>query len=127
MNINDIIIKSRKYETIEIHRYQMTLDSMGREVKRLMKIGTYTVSVQPEHDENLTNSSAGEMVDGKLVVYTPIIDVKAEDLVRRVETDNLFYEVRKTEVQEVKPTRLRNGNVLNLSHIKLHISRIDNQ
>ena len=127
MNIQDIILKSREYEKVEIHRYSLSIDTRGREKKTLSKIGSYTMSVQPVNSENLSNSHAGEQIDGDFTIYLPVVDIKTKDLIKRVEADGLFYEVRKIEVQDVKPVKLSNGNILDLSHIKAYVMRIDNQ
>lgn len=133
MNIQEIILKSKKYESVELYRYTLTNDSMGRDIKVLSKIGTYTMSIQATGSLNkvqgltLDNSSAGEKVNEVFVSYSPIIDIRPKDLIKRIEVDSLFYEVRDIEVQKVKPTRLLNGNVLDLSHTKTYMTRTDNQ
>lgn len=133
MNINDIILKSRKYENVELYRYTITQDGMGRDVRTLNLIGTYTVSIQRTGSLNstkgkyLTNSSAGEDVKEEWSMYSDIIDIKNMDLIKRIEEDNLLYEVRSIEKQAVKKTKLKNGNILDLSHIKTYITRLDNQ
>lgn len=133
MNIMDVILKSLKYEKVELYRYTITQDIMGRDIRTLVLIGTYTMSIQPTGSQNkvqgltLVNSPAGEKVDEVFVSYSQVIDVKTKDLIKRIEEDNLFYEVRSIEVQKVNPTLLKNGNVLDLSHIRTYITRIDNQ
>lgn len=133
MNINDIILKSRKYEKVELYRYTITQDGMGRDVRTLNLIGTYTVSIQRTGSLNstkgksLTNSPAGEDVKEEWSMYSDIIDIKNMDLIKRIEEDNLLYEVRSIEKQAVKKTKLKNGNILDLSHIKTYITRLDNQ
>ena len=128
MNIKDVILKSKHYETVELYRYTITQDEMGRDVKSLSKIGTYTCSIQPASYKGkaLENSPAGESVNEMWVMYSPVIDIKNTDLVKRVDED-LFYEVRNIEERKMKPTILKNGNILDLSHIKSYISRSDNQ
>ena len=124
MNIKDIILKSRHYETVEIYRYTMSIDEMGREVKSLSKIGSCVASIQPPSARDLLNSSAGESIKEGWIMYSPIIDIKNTDLVKR---GDLYFEVRKVEEREMKPTILKNGNTLDLSHIKIYLSRSDNQ
>lgn len=132
MNIKEIILKSKHYETIEIYRYSITQDEMGRDVKNLSLIGSCTASVQPTGSLNsvkgkdLMNSHAGEKINEGWVAYCPVIDVKNTDLVKRVE-ESLFYEVRSVEERKMKPTMQKNGNILDLSHTKIYISRSDNQ
>lgn len=128
MNIKDVILKSKHYETVEIYRYTITQDEMGRDVKSLSKIGTHTCSVQPASYKGkaLENSPAGESVKEMWVMYSPIIDIKNTDLVKIVGED-LFYEVRNIEERKMNPTLLKNGGLLDLSHIKTYISRSDNQ
>lgn len=128
MNINDVILKSKHYETVEVYRYTITHDEMGRDVKVLSKIGTHTCSVQPAgyKGRGLENTNAGETIKEQWVMYSPVIDIKNTDLVKRVDED-LFYEVRNIEERKMKPTLLKNGNILDLSHTKTYISRSDNQ
>lgn len=130
MNINDIILKSRHYERVEIYRYTLSVDERGREVKSLSKIGSVIASIQPNSSfssvkgRGLENSSAGEKIDEGWLMYSPIVDIKNTDLVK---IGDLFYEVRNIEERKMKQTILANGNTLDLSHIKSYLSRSDNQ
>lgn len=132
MNINEIILKSKHYETVEVYRYSFTQDEMGRDVKTLSLIGTYVCSIQPTGSlsgvkgRTLENGHAGEDIKEVWVMYSPIIDIKNTDLVKRLD-EGLFYEVRNIEKRKMKPTLEKNGNILDLSHIKTYISRSDNQ
>ena len=132
MNIKDIILNSKHYETVEVYRYSFTQDGMGRDVKTLSLIGTYVCSIQPTGSLGgvkgriLENSHAGEDIKEAWVMYSPVIDIKNTDLVKRLD-DGLFYEVRNIEQRKMKPTLQKNGNILDLSHTKTYISRSDNQ
>lgn len=130
MNINDIILKSRHYERVGIYRYTTSIDSMGRETKSLSEIGSVIASIQPNSSystvkgRGLENSHAGEKIDEGWLMYSPITDIKNKDLVK---VGDLFYEVRNIEERKMKQTILANGNILDLSHIKVYLSRSDNQ
>ena len=130
MNINDIILKSRHYERVEIYRYTLSVDNCGREVKSLSQIGSVIASIQPNSSystvkgRGLENTHAGEKIDEGWLMYSPIIDIKNTDLVK---IGDLFYEVRNIEERKMKQTILANGNTLDLSHIKSYLSRSDNQ
>lgn len=132
MNINEIILKSKHYETVEVYRYSFSQDEMGRDVKSLSLVGSCVCSIQPTGSlrgvkgRTLENSNAGEDIKEAWVMYSPILDIKNTDLVKRLD-DGLFYEVRNIEQRKMTPTMQKNGNVLDLSHIKTYLSRSDNQ
>lgn len=92
------LISQIDHENILVKRY---VDDVSTE------IGTFQVSVQGLRSSvkiqgyALDKSLSGDAIDSIFIMYSQNIDIKAGDIIQRIERDKAFYEVAASEAKGV--------------------------
>ncbi len=92
------LISQIDHENIVVKRY---VDDV------LTEIGTFQVSVQGLRSSvkiqgyALDKSLSGDAIDSIFIMYSQNIDIKAGDIIQRIERDKAFYEVAASEPKGV--------------------------
>lgn len=124
IDIKTIILKSGVYENIDIYRKTKVGDYLGSPMYKYTKIFTTLASVQPETSENevdrlfIDDSPSGTKINDVYKVFSEIFNLENQDLVKRVEDDNQWYEVRPIKAYK---------NKINIPHLMFHITKKDSQ
>lgn len=124
IDIKSLILKSGVYENIDIYRKTQVGEYLGSPMYKYTKIFTTLASVQPETSENevdrlfIDDTPAGTKINDVYKVFSEIFNLENQDLVKRVEDDNQWYEVR-----PIKPYK----NKIMIPHLMFHITEKDSQ
>lgn len=124
IDIKTLILKSGVSENIDIYRKTQVGEYLGSPMYKYTKIFTTLASVQPETSENevdrlfIDDTPAGTKINDVYKVFSEIFNLENQDLVKRVEDDNQWYEVR-----PIKPYK----NKIMIPHLMFHITKKDSQ
>lgn len=94
------LISQIDHENITITRYD-------EENSNFQEIGTFTVSIQGIRSAVkvqgylMNKSLEGYSIDSLFVMYSPNVDIKTGDTIKRFERDELIYEVEASEPKGV--------------------------
>lgn len=94
------LIQQIDHENITVTRY-------NEEESTFSEVGTFTVSIQGIRSSVkvqgylMDKSLEGYSIDSLFVMYSPNIDIKAGDTLKRFERDGLIYEVEASEPKGV--------------------------
>ncbi len=108
----------------QIDHENITVTRYDEEESTFNNIGTFTVSIQgipssvKVQGYVLNKSLEGYDVNSLLMMYSPNVDIKASDTIKRIERDGLIYEVQASEPNGV-------GTIL--EHRESLILRVSNQ
>lgn len=96
----DAMISQIDHENITVKRY-------NEEENSFTDVGTFTVSIQGIKSSVriqgyvLNKSLEGYDIDSLFMMYSPNVDIKAGDTLKRIERDGLIYEVQASEPKGV--------------------------
>lgn len=106
-------------EQVEVYEKQTSIKPSGSTSIKWVKIGSILCNIQANHEygKALQQSEAGDTVKALYNIYTkkPIL---IGQRIKRVQDDNLLYEIRNVE---------HNGKKTVLEHYKGYLERVDNQ
>lgn len=125
MSIKPYIIRTKCGEKVEIYRRSIVKGERNSTKTAIEKINEgELVSIQSISGLQsvggfvLIDKSSGTQINASFKMYCDIIDLKDKDIIKRIERDGLFYEVRNLET---------NGTGASLSHMKSYLVKADNQ